>query len=312
MTKPQQYARVFSCILCSLLFASTSFNIYCSQQQLPMFVPTVDEAKSQQQQHLLTPPPWTPQQSSTTSQFDKTILIAQEIIDNGLPDKRTSPKPFNVTAWDRRSMGGLHDADRIKLADIYSHADSVFEFGLGESTYIANAVNVRRYAGVDSDAKWVAMARDQVSSTYRFYFADIGPTAEWGYPVDRKNVPKKAIYQYQIMPLASEIHPFDVYMVDGRFRVPCMIASFLHASARGGNPNETIVLLHDCFPQKYISNRTGPLPYGINERTDYAKADHLVEVVDHSGSRLCVYKRKQRTTDEELFQFWQENYNMIL
>jgi hypothetical protein len=34
--------------------------------------------------------------------------------------------------------------------------------------------------------------------------------------------------------------------VDGRFRFPCMLASFLHAAARGAKRTHTTVLLHDC------------------------------------------------------------------
>ena len=314
-------------IVCTLLIASTLFNIHCSHQQLfgslktqssKLDEKTSDRDVSKTQQLSSTNSASTA--TTATTPFDKAILLANNIIENGLPNlpvQSTSnnnhrrPNPFRVDQWNQKTAGGLHGEDRIKLAEIYSQADSVFEYGLGESTYIANAVNVRRYAGIDSDAKWVAMARDNVSSTYRFYFADIGPTVEWGYPADRKNIPSKAIYQYQIMPLAAEILPFDVYMVDGRYRIPCMIASFLHASARGGNPNNTMVLLHDCLRAEHYKNGKKPIPKGTNLRDYYTKADHLVEVQDHSGNRLCVYKRKPLTTDEELLQFWQENYDMI-
>ena len=330
MTKTSSLSYLSILIICALLVVSTVFNIQCSQQQFFLTTKpqsssllvddrtsTQDSATSQQLKH------WSSMTSTALTSFDEAIHVAQGMIDEGLrlqkvtkhdednsSHKRRTRNPFNLTTWDQRTTGGLVDEDRIKLAEIYSQADSVFEYGLGESTFIANEVEVRRYAGIDSDAKWVSLARNRVSSTYRFYFADIGPTVAWGYPADRNNILSKAIYQYQIMPLAAEIQPFDVYMVDGRFRVPCMIASFLHASARGANPNNTIVLLHDCFRAEYYKNGKEPIPDGML-RTIYAKADHLVEVHDHSGDRLCVYKRKPQTTDDELLQFWQENYDMI-
>lgn len=332
MTKTSSSSCLTFCIICGLLVVSTWFNIQCSQQQF--FITTTTQASilvddrtstqdSSKHHHQQQQQKWSSMTSKPISSFDEAMYVAQGIIDEGLrpqkepndegksSHKRRTRNPFNLTSWDQRTSGGLVDEDRMKLSEIYSQANSVFEYGLGESTYIANAVKVPRYAGIDSDAKWVAMARDRVSSTYRFYFADIGPTVEWGYPADRKHIPSKAIYQYQIMPLAAEIQPFDVYMVDGRFRVPCMIASFLHASARGANPNHTIVLLHDCFRAEYYKNGKEPIPKRTNLRTIYAKADHLVEVHDHSGNRLCVYKRKPQTTDQELLQFWQENYDMI-
>lgn len=110
--------------------------------------------------------------------------------------------------------------------ELYRNADSVFEFGLGESTRIAAAVGVPRYAGIDSDAAWVSNVRGDVPLHYRFYFADIGPTKDWGYPT--KDVLKGEL-NYQMVPLIAEPEPFGVYMVDGRWRLGCVLLSFLHA-----------------------------------------------------------------------------------
>lgn len=75
---------------------------------------------------------------------------------------------FNLSEWDQQTKGGLVDDDRIMLAKYYSVADSVFEWGLGESSYIAGHLNVTRYSGVDSDANWVSAARDRVSALCSF------------------------------------------------------------------------------------------------------------------------------------------------
>ena len=41
------------------------------------------------------------------------------------------------------------------------------------------------FSGVDSDANWVATARDNSkASHFRFLFADIGKTGAWGTPED--------------------------------------------------------------------------------------------------------------------------------
>lgn len=286
--------------LFALLTASTFFHIRCMQQF---------SAHPNQSGNV--------QSSFVAPMFDRTVALAQRLVDEGLNSVRNdtdestytkSPK-FDLDSWTQRTSGGLTDYDRVLLAQIYGAADSVFEFGLGESTYIANEMKVRRYAGIDSDATWVANTRALVSDNYRFYFADIGPTVAWGYPKDRLNAPSKSIYHYQIMPLAAEKEAFDVYMSDGRWRIPCLIASFLHASARGGDPRKTIGLLHDCFRTEHWMNGTEPLP--VKPRLAYFKADHLLDLVDHSESRLCVFKRKPETTDEQLAQFWEENYDLI-
>ena len=82
-----------------------------------------------------------------------------------------------------RGTGGLLDTDRTLLADIYSSVDSVFEFGLGESSKIAAWVGVPRYVGVDSDASWVTNVRKEVNNDhFRFIFTDIGETGAYGNP----------------------------------------------------------------------------------------------------------------------------------
>lgn len=244
--------------------------------------------------------------------FDRVIQFAHELVDptgGKVQLQPRKPPPFDVNKWDQRTTGGLQDNDRIFLARLYGTANSVFEYGLGESTYIANAVKVPRYAGIDSDAEWVALARDKVASHFRFYFADIGKTVAWGHPADPKLA--KNILHYQLMPLIVEEQPFDVYMADGRWRVPCMIVSFLHASTRGGDPSKTIVLLHDCFRKEHWDAKQGDFPKHLDNRPEYTSADHLLDLVQHSGSRLCVYQRKPDTTDEQLYEFWMANHDVI-
>jgi hypothetical protein len=211
---------------------------------------------------------------------------------------------FNLTEWTKRTDGGLTERDRLLLAKIYGKAESVFEYGLGESTYIADHVGVPRYVGIDSDAAWVAMAREKVDSCFRFYFADIGETGAWGYPKEKLT---KSIHDYQVQPLQTELLPFDVYMVDGRWRLPCMLLSFLHASARGANPEDTIVLLHDCMKPGHTIKAEQNAP----TRVEYNMADHLLQLEAHSGNKLCVYKRRPETTDGQLFELWEQQYTQV-
>jgi hypothetical protein len=76
----------------------------------------------------------------------------------------------------------------------------VFEYSLGESTLIANHVGVKRYAGIDSDPVWISMTRENVSTDFRFYLADIGETQDWGYPTQKLG---KQPYNFQLAPLVS-------------------------------------------------------------------------------------------------------------
>jgi len=101
-------------------------------------------------------------------QFDniQKILYEQATSTSAEQDKDTNnterTKFVLYESWDR-GTGGLNDADRNLLGNLYFNADSIFEYGLGESTLIAAAVNVPRYAGVDSDAKYVSETRSKVN-----------------------------------------------------------------------------------------------------------------------------------------------------
>ena len=181
------------------------------------------------------------------------------------PQRELRPirQPFEIDTWSRKTSGGLLPQDRLLLAKIYGQADSVFEWGLGESSNMAAHVGVRRYGGIDSDAKYVQTARDMTTSIvqlettptvrnnnhidanvlhndispeereewignhYHFYFADVGPTKHWGVP---RYYLIKTFYNYQIAPLLAETKPFDVYLIDGRMRLECALMAFLHHS----------------------------------------------------------------------------------
>jgi hypothetical protein len=194
-------------------------------------------------------------------------------------------RDFDVRSWTHASSGGLSDDDRAFLGGIYRRATSVFEYGLGESTLIADHVGVPRYSGIDSDPVWLSDVRSKVSSHFRFYLGDIGETVKWGAPTQDL---KKAVLNYQLAPLQAEPECFDVYLVDGRFRLACMMASFLHASAR--KCLNATVIVHDCH------------------RKPYHRADHLLKLVGASG-RLCAYTRLPNTTDERIHEVWTNHYD---
>mmetsp|Transcript_23673 Transcript_23673/g.42550 ORF Transcript_23673/g.42550 Transcript_23673/m.42550 type:complete len:100 (+) Transcript_23673:617-916(+) len=79
-------------------------------------------------------------------------------------------------------------------------------------------VGVPQLAGVDSDANWVAEARDGSVDHYRFAFTNVGALG----PLDGQ--PKneslgKIPYDDQSGSLNNEMRAFDLYLVDGRYRV---------------------------------------------------------------------------------------------
>lgn len=205
---------------------------------------------------------------------------------------------IDLKNWPVDSKGGLRPEDRIMVHKHYSRANSIFEFGLGESTLMASAIGVQRYSGIDSDSVWVSGVRDKVLKHFRFYFADLGKTKSWGFPFDKEIA--KGVYNYQMAPLHSEPLAFDVYFVDGRYRIPSLLASVLHASARGSL--SSTFLLHDC----YAPNQEGEYAQENRRwrRERYHIIDEYMDLVGHSGARLCEYRRKENTTDQQILDLW--------
>jgi len=205
------------------------------------------------------------------------------------PENSGNRSKFSLEGW-TKGTGGLDDADRMALGDLYLNAKSVFEYGLGESTLIAAHTGVPRYAGVDSDALWVAQARTNSKlDHFRFNFADIGASKEWGHP--QNSLLQKINYNYQLAPLVLEDEAFDVYLVDGRYRVACACVSFLHAIKTGGDMALIKVGVHD---NHFNSNR---------------HYDVLTDVADVviKNTRLWVYKLKNSTTEEDIYTLWEQS-----
>ena len=88
----------------------------------------------------------------------------------------------------------------------------------------------------------------------------------------------------------TEQCPFDVYLVDGRFRTACAILALLHSS-RGGH--DTKILMHDF---------TSPL----RVHASYKEMLRVADVVESSGNSLVALKRKQGVTDEMLHEMYLE------
>jgi hypothetical protein len=219
---------------------------------------------------------------NTTSAFDDATHVAFDL-SREKPVRRCFRKGWEV------GNGGLDDGDRDLLVNVYTDANSVFEFGLGESTRIAAAVGVPVFSGVDSDAVYVSESRKTSPSHFKFYFADVGLTGHWGMPL---KVASKQVMQYQLSALQSEKLPFDVYLVDGRYRVASACAAFLHASKYG--KKNVSVLMHD-----------------YHERPEYYVVQDFADIIERSPSgNLVLFQRKTDTTDEDIFANWVKYKNI--
>jgi len=115
------------------------------------------------------------------------------------------------------------------------------EFGMGGSTHVASLHVASWILSTDSSQQWIEKVAQACSDSPirpELHFADIGPTGDWGMPIDPDTKPRWPSYHEDIwyLPQSAEA---DLYMVDGRFRVACFAQIILHCSP------EAIIGIHD-------------------------------------------------------------------
>jgi len=123
-------------------------------------------------------------------------------------------------------------------------AERVVEYGAGGSTLMATRAGVHVYT-VESDGAWIARLRRheivvkaEQSGRLTLTHVDIGPVKSLGWPADesrRENWPL-----YAAAPWDAKQTP-DLVLIDGRFRVACILQTVLHA------PRDCLVFAHDFW-----------------------------------------------------------------
>lgn len=109
------------------------------------------------------------------------------------------------------------------------------EYGSGGSTRLAAAIGVPHIVSIESDRAYADAVRTAVEasgteSRCDVIHADIGRTKAWGYPVGLHAVhrwPSYCLAPWDFI-RANPSWP-DLILIDGRFRVACLLASLLEA-----------------------------------------------------------------------------------
>lgn len=126
-------------------------------------------------------------------------------------------------------------------------AGRYFEFGSGGSTVWACQAGLTVY-GVESDAAWVEGLKQRLGEACQVHAEDIGPTKEWGFPVSdaaRHRFPNysEAIHRHD--------QAFDLILVDGRFRVACVLNAIRHTLNVAERPDDTRLFIHDFWNREH-------------------------------------------------------------
>ena len=162
----------------------------------------------------------------------------------------------------------------VIITSFYASARAYVEFGCGGSTVLATKLVKEKVITIDSDQTWLSKveAACQTQNTKlrpQICFVDIGPTRELGYPADESRRDAWPHYHEQVWSM-SEANTADLYMIDGRFRLACLLQVLLHA------PADAIILIHD-----YVTRPHYQLAQHLTR--ELCRADDLAAFQRHPG-----------------------------
>ena len=172
------------------------------------------------------------------------------------------------------------------------------EYGSGGSTVLASRF-VQRLFSVESDARFLQAVERKVraigsKSENHFLHADIGLTEFWGKPAFTNLTPARLQRWsgYPQLPWKSlntaGVIP-DLILIDGRFRVACMLECLIRLDGR-----DTTVCFDDYF-----------------DRESYAVVEQFADLVDRAG-RMAVFRKKKSLDVEACNRVLREHYGDIL
>jgi hypothetical protein len=106
-------------------------------------------------------------------------------------------------------------------------ANSYLEFGCGLSTEFISKSYGCRIRSIDTSADWIEIVRERVRGDVELVHIDLGPVGAWGRPESYKF--REHFVRYLEAGFEQGFDP-DVILIDGRFRVACLLSSLLLAS----------------------------------------------------------------------------------
>lgn len=120
------------------------------------------------------------------------------------------------------------------LRAAYESAEVILEYGSGGSTVMAAEMPGKLVWSVENDWKWANQMQDWFkanppkAAAVRIHHTGIGPVSEWGLPVSHARWRRYAKYPLEVWSDPDFSDP-DVVLVDGRFRVGCVLAALFEA-----------------------------------------------------------------------------------
>lgn len=113
----------------------------------------------------------------------------------------------------------------------YARASEILEYGSGGSTIYASKLFGKRVISVESSREWMNKVTEYLQqepglTPIEFYFTDIGPVGDWGYPTTDARWRNYVDYSFGVWRNKPNFAP-DLILIDGRFRTACFAATLL-------------------------------------------------------------------------------------
>lgn len=145
----------------------------------------------------------------------------------------------------------MSSPEKDLLKKYISISKEYLEFGSGGSTFfiLENSPSAK-VTSVESDAGWIEVMRkwnyirEAENSRLKIHIVNIGSTGQFGTPLE---INKKQLFPSYSSSVFSQINPdsLDTVLVDGRFRVACILQTILHCQ------KNVTVLVHDFTNRPY-------------------------------------------------------------
>lgn len=139
----------------------------------------------------------------------------------------------------------------------YNAASVILEYGSGGSTAMAADMAGKTIWSVESDKRWMLglqewFSRNKPAASLHLRYANIGPTAKWGFPKDDSKWTRYHRYPLDVWSDDGFQAP-DTVLIDGRFRVACFLAVLFMT------PGPVTVYFDDYLdrPQYHVVERFG-------------------------------------------------------
>ena len=121
----------------------------------------------------------------------------------------------------------LPETEAAALHGLYQAARVILEYGPGGSTVMAAEMPGKRITSVESDVAWLSklqkwFAQVPPASMPVLHHGNIGKTIRWGYPAAKNSFRRWPGYVQSVWDLPDFAAP-DVVLVDGRFRLACLL-----------------------------------------------------------------------------------------